>query len=109
MTTPSTETKIFISAEELIEKAVALLQIQLEKALDQGSEAAPSDVLGLIKESQAMMFWHSNSITVSNRRKASFEAFQIRYKNSENFFMGGFPEKVRYRWGTNPRLIPVQE
>ena len=54
MTATSTETKIFLDAEELIEKAVALLQIQLEKALDQGSEAAPSDVLGLIKESQAM-------------------------------------------------------
>jgi GT2 family glycosyltransferase len=43
--------------------------------------------IGLIKESQAMMFWHSNSITVSNRQRASFEAFQIRCKNTENIFI----------------------
>jgi hypothetical protein len=40
--------------------------------------------IGIIKESQALMNWHSDSITISNRKKASIEAFQIRYGNAQN-------------------------
>jgi glycosyltransferase involved in cell wall biosynthesis len=40
--------------------------------------------IGIVKESQALMNWHSDSITISNRKKASIEAFQIRYKNAQN-------------------------
>jgi glycosyltransferase involved in cell wall biosynthesis len=40
--------------------------------------------IGIIKESQALMNWHSDSITISNRKKASIEAFQIRYRNAKN-------------------------
>jgi glycosyltransferase involved in cell wall biosynthesis len=40
--------------------------------------------IGIIKESQALMNWHSDSITISNRKKASIEAFQIRYRNTQN-------------------------
>jgi hypothetical protein len=43
--------------------------------------------IGIIKESQALMNWHSDSITVSNRKKASIEAFQIRYRNAQNIFI----------------------
>ena len=42
--------------------------------------------IGLINDTQALMFWHTESITVSNRRQATFEAFQIRYRNAENIF-----------------------
>jgi glycosyltransferase involved in cell wall biosynthesis len=40
--------------------------------------------IGTIKENQALMNWHSESITISNRKKASKEAFQIRYRNAQN-------------------------
>ena len=40
--------------------------------------------IGIIKETQAVMNWHQDSITVSNRKKASIEAFQIRLRNSQN-------------------------
>ena len=40
--------------------------------------------IGVIQENQSLMNWHSESITVINRKKASTEAFQIRYKNAEN-------------------------
>ena len=43
--------------------------------------------IGLIRETQALMFWHTESITVINRRQATFEAFQIRYRNAENIFI----------------------
>jgi glycosyltransferase involved in cell wall biosynthesis len=43
--------------------------------------------IGIIKESQALMNWHSDSITISNRKKASIEAFQIRYKNAKNIII----------------------
>ena len=43
--------------------------------------------IGIIKESQALMNWHSDSITVSNRKKASIEAFQIRYRNTQNIII----------------------
>jgi hypothetical protein len=43
--------------------------------------------IGIIKESQALMNWHSDSITISNRKKASIEAFQIRYRNAQNIFI----------------------
>ena len=43
--------------------------------------------IGIIKESQALMNWHSDSITISNRKKASIEAFQIRYRNSQNIII----------------------
>ncbi len=42
--------------------------------------------IGIIKETQAVMNWHQDSITVSNRKKASIEAFQIRLRNSQNLF-----------------------
>ncbi len=42
--------------------------------------------IGIIKETQAVMNWHQGSITVSNRKKASIEAFQIRLRNSQNLF-----------------------
>jgi hypothetical protein len=42
--------------------------------------------IGIIKETQALMNWHQDSITVSNRGKASSEAFQIRLRNSQNLF-----------------------
>ena len=40
--------------------------------------------IGIIKENQALMNWHYDSITISNRKKASIEAFQIRYRNAKN-------------------------
>ena len=43
--------------------------------------------IGIIKESQALMNWHSESITISNRKKASIEAFQIRYRNAKNIII----------------------
>jgi len=43
--------------------------------------------IGIIKESQALMNWHSDSITISNRKKASIEAFQIRYRNAKNIIV----------------------
>jgi glycosyltransferase involved in cell wall biosynthesis len=43
--------------------------------------------IGIVKETQALMNWHDDSITVSNRKKASIEAFNIRYKNSGNLFV----------------------
>ena len=43
--------------------------------------------IGIIKESQALMNWHSDSITISNRKKASIEAFQIRYGNAKNIII----------------------
>lgn len=43
--------------------------------------------IGLIRETQALMFWHTESITVINRRQATFEAFQIRYRNAKNIFI----------------------
>jgi glycosyltransferase involved in cell wall biosynthesis len=43
--------------------------------------------IGIIKESQALMNWHSDSITISNRKKASIEAFQIRYRNAQNIII----------------------
>ena len=43
--------------------------------------------IGIIKESQALMNWHSDSITISNRKKASIEAFQIRYRNAQDIIM----------------------
>jgi hypothetical protein len=43
--------------------------------------------IGIVKETQALMNWHDDSITVSNRKKASVEAFNIRYKNSSNLFV----------------------
>jgi glycosyltransferase involved in cell wall biosynthesis len=43
--------------------------------------------IGIIKESQALMNWHSDSITISNRKKASIEAFQIRYRNAKNILI----------------------
>jgi hypothetical protein len=43
--------------------------------------------IGIIKESQALMNWHSESITISNRKKASIEAFQIRYRNANNIII----------------------
>lgn len=39
--------------------------------------------LGILKEIQALMNWHSDSITVSNRKKATNEAFRIKLKHSE--------------------------
>ena len=42
--------------------------------------------IGIIQEVQAVMHWHQDSITVSNRKKASIEAFQIRIRNSQNLF-----------------------
>jgi GT2 family glycosyltransferase len=42
--------------------------------------------IGILKETQAVMNWHQDSITVSNRKKASIEAFQIRLRNSQNLF-----------------------
>jgi len=42
--------------------------------------------IGIINETQAVMNWHQDSITVSNRKKASIEAFQIRLTNSQNLF-----------------------
>jgi hypothetical protein len=45
--------------------------------------------IGIIKESQALMNWHSDSITISNRKKASIEAFQIRYRNAQNIIIKG--------------------
>ena len=33
------------------------------------------------------MNWHSDSITISNRKKASIEAFQIRYRNAQNMIV----------------------
>jgi hypothetical protein len=43
--------------------------------------------IGIIKESQALMNWHSDSITISNRKKASIEAFQIRYRNAKSIII----------------------
>ena len=43
--------------------------------------------IGIIKESQALMNWHSDSITISNRKKASIEAFQIRFRNAKNIII----------------------
>jgi glycosyltransferase involved in cell wall biosynthesis len=43
--------------------------------------------IGTIKASQALMNWHSDSITISNRKKASIEAFHIRYTNAQNIFI----------------------
>ena len=43
--------------------------------------------IGIIKECQALMNWHSDSITISNRKKASIEAFQIRYRNAKNIII----------------------
>ena len=40
--------------------------------------------IGIIQENQALMNWHSDSITIINRKKASIEAFQIRYRNAQN-------------------------
>lgn len=39
--------------------------------------------IGIIKEIQAVMKWHKDSITIGNRKSASIEAFQIRLSNSE--------------------------
>jgi glycosyltransferase involved in cell wall biosynthesis len=43
--------------------------------------------IGIVRETQALMNWHDDSITVSNRKNASIEAFNIRYKNSGNLFI----------------------
>ena len=43
--------------------------------------------IGIVNETQALMNWHDDSITVSNRKKASIEAFNIRYKNSGSLFI----------------------
>jgi glycosyltransferase involved in cell wall biosynthesis len=43
--------------------------------------------IGIIRENQALMNWHSDSITISNRKKASIEAFQIRYRNAQNIII----------------------
>ena len=43
--------------------------------------------IGIIKESQALMSFHSNSLTFINRKKASIEAFQIRYRNAQSIFI----------------------
>jgi glycosyltransferase involved in cell wall biosynthesis len=43
--------------------------------------------IGIIKESQALMNWHSDSITISNRKKASIEAYQIRYINAKSIII----------------------
>ena len=43
--------------------------------------------IGTIKEIQALMNWHSESITISNRKKASIEAFQVRYRNAQNIII----------------------
>jgi glycosyltransferase involved in cell wall biosynthesis len=40
--------------------------------------------IGIINEIQAVMKWHKDSITVTNRRMASIEAFQIRMSYSQN-------------------------
>ena len=42
--------------------------------------------IGIIKDTQAIMYWHQDSITVRNRESSSIEAFQIRLANSDNFF-----------------------
>ena len=43
--------------------------------------------IGIIQENQALMNWHSDSITIINRKKASIEAFQIRYRNAQNIII----------------------
>ena len=43
--------------------------------------------IGIIKESQALMNWHSDSITISNRKNASIEAFRIRCRNAQNIII----------------------
>ena len=43
--------------------------------------------IGIIKDSLALMNWHSDSITISNRKKASIEAFHIRYRNAQNIII----------------------
>lgn len=52
--------------------------------LDMWLRIMKSGKIGIIKETQALMNWHQDSITVSNRKKASIEAFQIRLRNSQN-------------------------
>ena len=52
--------------------------------LDMWLRIMKSGKIGIIKETQALMNWHLDSITVSNRKKASIEAFQIRLRNSQN-------------------------
>ena len=39
--------------------------------------------VGILKEIQALMNWHGDSITVSNRKRATNEAFRIKLKHSE--------------------------
>lgn len=43
--------------------------------------------IGIIKVNQALMNWHSDSITIRNRKKASVEAFKIRYRNAQNIII----------------------
>jgi len=43
-----------------------------------------SGKIGIINDTQAIMNWHQDSITVSNRKKASIEAFRIRLNHSHN-------------------------
>ena len=38
--------------------------------------------VGILKEIQALMNWHGDSITVSNRKRATNEAFRIKLKHS---------------------------
>ena len=55
--------------------------------LDMWLRILTNSKIGIIKEGQALMNWHSDSITISNRKKASIEAFQIRYRNAQNIII----------------------
>jgi glycosyltransferase involved in cell wall biosynthesis len=66
-----------------------LLNVKYKYAmdLDMWLRILANGQIGIIKESQALMNWHSESITISNRKKASIEAFQIRYRNANNIII----------------------
>jgi hypothetical protein len=66
-----------------------LLNVKYKYAmdLDMWLRILANGQIGIIKESQALMNWHSDSITISNRKKASIEAFQIRYRNANNIII----------------------
>ena len=66
-----------------------LLNVKYKYAmdLDMWLRILANGQIGIIKESQALMNWHSDSITISNRKKASIEAFQIRYRNAQNIII----------------------
>jgi len=55
--------------------------------LDMWLRILTSGQIGIIKENQALMNWHSDSLTISNRKKASIEAFQIRYRNANSIIV----------------------